>query len=72
VPDIEMPVKNGLETAKEIRKVEIANAQESIRITGLTSNAREAQVAAGIEAGMNFVVTKPYNIDFLLKQLVSA
>jgi CheY-like chemotaxis protein len=72
VLDIEMPVKNGLETAKEIRKVEIANAQESIRITGLTSNAREAQVAAGIEAGMNFVVTKPYNIDFLLKQLVSA
>lgn len=71
--DIEMPLKNGLEAAKDIREAESQRGMgEPIRIVGLTSNAREAQVAAGIAAGMNLVVTKPYRVEFLLNQLTAA
>ncbi|KAG8900969.1 hypothetical protein FRB99_005659 [Tulasnella sp. 403] len=65
--DCEMPVMDGNTATKEIRRLE----KEGIlplrnRIIALTGNAREGQVEAALNAGMDDVVIKPYKIDELV------
>ena len=56
--DIQMPGKTGLELARAIR------AEPSLagtKIIMLTSKAQQADVAAGMEAGADFYLTKPFS-----------
>ncbi|KAI0129762.1 CheY-like superfamily [Xylariales sp. AK1849] len=66
--DIEMPVMNGIEFAKEVRALESIGEliSEHVPIIGVTANVRGQQVNAAIEAGMDGVTTKPYRIDELI------
>jgi signal transduction histidine kinase/ligand-binding sensor domain-containing protein/CheY-like chemotaxis protein len=66
--DVKMPVMDGLEATKRIRK----HADETIRnipVIGLTANAIDEQIAACQESGMNACVTKPINAAELFSKI---
>lgn len=72
--DIQMPVMNGYEATREIRRSDHPEARSMI-ILAMTANAFAEDVQASIEAGMNGHIAKPvdmkllYNtISFLLKK----
>lgn len=62
--DIQMPVMNGYEATKEIRKSEHPDAK-SILILAMTANAFAEDVQASIEAGMNGHIAKPVDMKLL-------
>lgn len=62
--DIQMPVKNGYETAKAIRSLGRKDLNE-IPIVAMTADAFADDVARAKEAGMNDHVSKPIEIDKL-------
>ncbi len=64
--DVQMPIKDGLETTKFIR----ANIDSSIPIIALTANAFKKEEERCIEAGMNDFISKPFDEDKLV-QLVA-
>ncbi|KAI1805814.1 hypothetical protein F4811DRAFT_201165 [Daldinia bambusicola] len=68
--DIEMPVMNGIEFTKEIRRLE-ANGElrGHIPILGVTANVRSKQVSGAMEVGMDGVTTKPYHIEELITHI---
>ena len=59
--DIQMPVMNGYEATRAIRKLPRGDAL-SIPIIALSANAFAEDIAAGREAGMNEHMTKPLDI----------
>ena len=66
--DIQMPIMNGYEATKAIRKFknkEIAN----IPILAMTANAFEEDKKAAKEAGMNGHLAKPIDVPKLIEQL---
>lgn len=68
--DIQMPVMDGLEAARAIRRLdnpELAN----IPIIALSANAFESDKRASIESGMNAHLTKPIDIPLLLETIVA-
>ena len=60
--DIMMPVMNGLEATKAIRKLNRADAK-TIPIIAMTANAFEEDVKTCLEAGMNAHLAKPLDIE---------
>ena len=66
--DMQMPNMNGVEAAKNIRKLNSAEA-ETIPIIALTANAFKEDVEKCMNAGMNEYVAKPVDIGLLLKLL---
>ncbi|WP_181995475.1 transporter substrate-binding domain-containing protein [Clostridium sp. AM58-1XD] len=62
--DIQMPIKTGLEAAKEIRAGVHPQAQ-TIPIVAMTANSFQEDVDAAMNAGMNGFVPKPVNIQYL-------
>lgn len=66
--DVQMPVMDGLEATKEIRKLEDESLSK-ISIIAMTANAFEEDRKSCINAGMNGFVSKPIKIDFLMKAL---
>ncbi|MCM1308332.1 MAG: ATP-binding protein [Butyrivibrio sp.] len=66
--DIQMPVENGLEAAKEIRQSGRADA-ESIPIAAMSANAFGEEKAAAAECGMNIYLTKPIKMQLLYASL---
>lgn len=64
--DIQMPVMNGIDTTKYIRKI---NSQKisTIPIIALTANAIKGDEKEYFEAGMNDVLTKPFTEEELYK-----
>ncbi|KAI1479656.1 hypothetical protein F4774DRAFT_425796 [Daldinia eschscholtzii] len=68
--DIEMPVMNGIEFTREIRRLE-ANGELAghIPILGVTANVRSKQVSGAMEVGMDGVTTKPYRIEELITHI---
>ena len=62
--DIQMPVMNGYEATKEIRKLEHPDAK-SIIILAMTANAFAEDVQASMEAGMNGHIAKPVDMKLL-------
>lgn len=62
--DMHMPELDGLETTRRLR----ANGVR-VPIIGLTASVSGAQATAGREAGMAAIVTKPFQIDELLRVL---
>lgn len=66
--DCQMPILDGYEATKEIRRME--NGQKHIPIIALTANAMVSDEEKCAEAGMDEFITKPIDIDALTKTLV--
>lgn len=62
--DIGMPIMNGYEATREIRKIAL-----SVPIIGLTAYAYAADEQEGMQCGMNDYVTKPANITKLRQRI---
>lgn len=67
--DIQMPLLNGLETAKTIRQMDRKDAK-LIPIIALSANVFEEDVAASLEAGMNAHLAKPIDLPTLYKAFI--
>ena len=63
--DLMMPIMDGIEAAKTIRRMERADAQ-TVPIIALTANAFEDDVKRCREAGMNMHLAKPVNTEKLV------
>lgn len=66
--DIQMPVMNGFDATRAIRKLPRADAA-TIPIIALSANASTEDIAAGREAGMNGHIAKPLNIPELKERM---
>ena len=66
--DIQMPVMNGYEATREIRRLNDP-ALANIPIIAMTANAFKEDIQAGREAGMNAHVAKPIDIAKLMETL---
>ena len=55
-----MPVLDGYDTAREIRRREAATSSERIPIVAVTANAFDDDIARSREAGMDAHLAKPY------------
>jgi signal transduction histidine kinase/CheY-like chemotaxis protein len=66
--DMHMPVLNGLETAQHIRSG--ACGQANIPLVGLTADVFDDTRDALTNAGVNEMLTKPFNIQHLMETLV--
>jgi signal transduction histidine kinase/CheY-like chemotaxis protein len=61
IMDVEMPVLNGLATARRIRADEARHGDAPIPILALTANARPEDIAECLDAGMNGHLSKPFD-----------
>jgi PAS domain S-box-containing protein len=68
--DIQMPEKNGIETAAEIRALVDAK-KKSIPIIALTANALKGEERKYFAAGMNGYLTKPFKEKELYEAIVN-
>ena len=66
--DIQMPVMNGLDATREIRKLDNPYAA-GIPIIAMTADAFSENVAECLEAGMNGHIAKPIDIDNIILEL---
>lgn len=69
--DIRMPVMDGLEAAKCIRRMERPDAR-TIPIIAMTANAFDEDMKKSIESGMNGHLAKPVDVGELLKTIREA
>lgn len=67
--DINMPVMDGYESSRLIRKIEDQN-KSNIKIIALTATTDEEIDKLVYESGMNDVILKPFDTDFLYNKLV--
>lgn len=63
--DIQMPVMDGYQATREIRKLPLADAL-SIPIVAMSANAFTEDIIASREAGMNEYITKPLDMEHLM------
>ena len=66
--DIQMPVMNGFEATRAIRKLPRADAR-SIPILALSANVGVEDIAASRESGMNGHIAKPLDIPQLMERM---
>ena len=71
IMDVQMPVMNGYEAARAIRRSGCGNAK-TVPIIALTADASEESARAAADSGMNGWLTKPGNIDRLRKAVAAA
>lgn len=65
--DIEMPVMNGLECTREIRKAESeGRVKRHLPIIAVSANAREGQVRYAMECGVDDAISKPFRVADLM------
>ncbi len=64
--DIEMPIMNGIETTKYIR-LNFSKSKRSVPIIALTAHNPNSFSDELQNAGFNFIMTKPYSVDKVLK-----
>lgn len=70
--DVQMPVINGLEVTEIIRRGAAENVPHDIPIIGLTAYATDADRKLCLDAGMDSVVTKPFEASDLLMAICLA
>ena len=63
--DVQMPIMNGYEATKAIRKLD-NTALANIPIVAMTANAFDEDRKTAMESGMNAHVAKPINVDVLM------
>ncbi len=66
--DIQMPVMNGYEAAKEIRKLK-DKKKAAIPIIAMTANAFDEDKQEALDSGMNGHIAKPIDVDKLFGAL---
>ena len=66
--DVQMPVMNGYEAAKAIRKLENRELA-SVPIIAMTANAFEEDKKEALACGMNGHIAKPIDVDYLFETL---
>lgn len=66
--DIQMPIMNGLEATREIRKLSHPDAL-TVPIVAMTANSFQEDVEAAKTAGMNGFITKPLDVNILYSEL---
>lgn len=71
IMDVQMPVMNGYEAARAIRRSGCENAK-TVPIIALTADASEESARAAADSGMNGYLAKPVNVDRLRKAIASA
>ncbi len=64
--DMQMPVMDGLTATREIRLHELAMGTSPTPIVMLTANALSEHIAAGIDAGADRHLSKPFSVEALL------
>lgn len=64
--DLEMPVLDGYEAAKQIRLIEKKNGYSPMRIIAISANVLAGEREKCIEAGMDDYLVKPFRIEQLL------
>jgi CheY-like chemotaxis protein len=67
--DVQMPIMDGYEATKQIRKLDIPEAK-SIPIVAMTANAFAEDRARAIESGMNDHISKPIDVSQLFRILI--
>lgn len=67
--DWEMPVCDGIQATKLIRKIEAQQNVSASLIIGVTANARAEQLQKARDAGMDEVVPKPFRVAELLGKI---
>lgn len=67
--DVNMPVMDGLDATREIRRLEQIEGRSPTPILGLTGNALDHQLVECREAGMDDVVVKPIEITRLVQAM---
>ena len=71
IMDVQMPVMNGYEAARAIRRSGCGNAK-TVPIIALTADASEESARAAADSRMNGCLAKPVNIDRLRKAVAAA
>eukprot|EP01114_Cavostelium_apophysatum_P014679 TRINITY_DN3865_c0_g1_i1.p1 TRINITY_DN3865_c0_g1~~TRINITY_DN3865_c0_g1_i1.p1 ORF type:complete len:760 (+),score=192.26 TRINITY_DN3865_c0_g1_i1:237-2516(+) len=66
--DIMMPVMDGIEATKRIRKLETKSVKK-IPIIGLSGNARREQIKEAYDNGFSDYITKPYDRSVVLNMI---
>ncbi len=69
IMDAEMPVMDGLEATRRIRRGEAGTAVETIPIVGMSAHALSEFKTAALEAGMDDYITKPIDINTVQERL---
>lgn len=67
--DVQMPVMNGYEASRRIRKLEKENGRGRIPIIAMTANAFAEDVKDALDAGMDAHIAKPIDMDLLKKNI---
>lgn len=67
--DIQMPVMDGIEATRQIRRREVAQQLSPVRIIAVTANIMEHQSRGYLQEGMNDVLGKPVSKKTLLAKL---
>jgi len=70
--DIQMPVMDGIDAARQIRGIELAEQRKRTPIVALTANALTHQVEEYLAAGMDGHVAKPIEIAKLYEAISAA
>lgn len=70
--DFHMPGMTGVEAAAAIRHWEQLQQRDPLRILGLTASAMPDDIKQCLKAGMDQVITKPFDIEQLRRTLASA
>lgn len=65
--DIQMPNKDGIEAAKEIRQIESTQNKQYTPIVAVTANVMEEDRVKCLNAGMDDFITKPLKLSELKK-----
>ena len=66
--DIQMPVMNGLDATKAIRKLDFEYAKK-VPIIAMTADAFSENVAECLQAGMNAHIAKPIDLNLVLAEI---
>lgn len=61
IMDVEMPILDGLETTRQIRRLEAGRGSARMPILALTANAQRQDIAACLDAGMDGYLSKPFD-----------
>lgn len=69
--DIQMPIKNGYDTCREMRQWEASHNLASTPVMALTANAMPEERAAAAKAGFTDYLTKPVDFNKLGVMMVT-
>ena len=64
--DVMMPEKDGIETCQDLRKIK--ELQKTL-IVFLSARSEEFSQLAGYQAGANDYISKPFDIDYIVKRI---